>query len=767
MNKLIFGKNETTGIVNITCVDGLVYIYKLLNGQLVVETKEHIPYALTTQRFELSSRLRGKEYYKYKTPILEQDYEDVRGNGIYKPRSKEEGFMLSSGATYFKGLKPSDLSLLSFDIETTTLDPNDPEAKIVLISSTFRDRNGKINKVLFDIHETLEYSKKNYNEAIKVMINNWCAWVRQMDPDILLGHNIFGFDLPYLNTFAPLTLGRDGSEVIFDKRISKKRKDGSQSYDYNNCHIHGREVIDTMFLAITYDVGREFPSYGLKRIEKHLKLVDSSRIEWNFDENPVREVVVKGGAIWLDFCNYCRDDADSPIKMFDIMASSLFYLNQSIPKKFQQMINEATGSQIDSFMIRAYLQDGWSLPKSSKKESFEGAISAGIPGIYENVRKVDVASLYPSIMLQYEYYPRDKDHQRYFLKALEYFTNERLKNKALASETGDKYYDDLQGGQKIFINSVYGMMGADYLLFNEFKEADAVTAKGRDILQQGVIWATGYNLKKVVAKVINKGKPNEHTKYKWVLGDKVGSGRGYTLANVDTDSFSITNGIVPTKEDFAKEINELNSIFDEKINWADDGVFKKVIVNKAKNYVLQKHENWCKPSDFDKNGNVKLKFKGSSFTDQKKEPALKEFMNELIKLMLDNKASLINMNAVYEKYCIEALNITDINRWSVKKTITKSVLNPTRTNEKNVLTAIVNEGFSEGDKVWLYTANNNQLKLIKYFNHDADNWHYVKRVYDTLCILTNLIDIKQFKKYHLKSNRSILEDYCKNIKDVI
>nr|MCU0825241.1 hypothetical protein [Leptospira sp.] len=216
--------------------------------------------------------------------------------------------------------------------------------------------------------------------------------------------------------------------IKFDQKTSKKRKDGSQSYDYYNAKVDGREIIDSMFMAITYDVGRKFPSYALKKIEKHLGLVDDSRIEWDFEKNSV-EKTCQYDIMWDQFCKYCETDSDSPIKMFDIMAPSLFYMNQSIPKKFQQMVNEATGSQIDSFMIRAYLQDGYSQPKTSNKVEFEGAISMGIPGVYKNVRKADVASLYPSIMRQYKIYPKDKDPNRYFLKSLDYFTEQRLADK--------------------------------------------------------------------------------------------------------------------------------------------------------------------------------------------------------------------------------------------------------------------------------------------------------------------------------------------------
>jgi DNA polymerase elongation subunit (family B) len=617
LNKLIFGKNNTEKIVNVSYDDGLVYLYTADGDKTNCEVIEHQAYALTHEDYEGSTKLKGYGYYKYITPILETPYEEVRGHGIYRPRSAEEGFMLRHGYSYYKGMKVNDVSLLSFDIEAVGFNPFADNAKVLIITNTFRDRNGNVSKKLFSI--------KDYDSDFK-MIEAWCAWVRETDPDILMAHNGFGYDLRYLAARGDLKLGRDGSLVKFDTKFSKKRKDSQQQYEYHNAHCNGREIVDTMFMSITYDIGRKFPSYGLKRIEEHLGIAPEDRIEWDFKKYPTEEYLSWPKEVWEDFERYARDDADSLILMFDIMAPTLFYVNQSVPKKFQQMVNEATGSQIDSFMIRAYLQDGLALPMSSGAADFEGAISMGIPGVYDNVRKVDVASLYPSIMRQYEIYPKSKDYKKYFLQTIDYFTEERLKNKKIAKDTGDKYYDSLQNAQKIFINSCYGFMGAKYLLFNDPEGAAEVTRHGREILQKGVEWATGHRLEHVVKKVVNKGKPNEKKEYEWILGPKISTGRGYDLVNVDTDSFSITNGAAPTEQEFAQEIDELNKLYPSLIRWEDDNVYQRVVVVKAKNYVMKLHPTWGEP---------KVIYKGSSIKDQKKEPILRKMMDEIFEVLLN------------------------------------------------------------------------------------------------------------------------------------
>jgi DNA polymerase elongation subunit (family B) len=102
-------------------------------------------------------------------------------------------------------------------------------------------------------------------------------------------------------------------------------------------------------------------------------------------------------------------------------------------------------------------------------------------------------------MREYKVCCKEKDPEENFIKMTEYFTEERLVNKKLAKETGDRYYDDLQNAQKTVINSGYGFLGAPGLNFNYPEGAAFVTEKGREILKTAIQWATGkeYNQWKI------------------------------------------------------------------------------------------------------------------------------------------------------------------------------------------------------------------------------------------------------------------------------
>jgi DNA polymerase elongation subunit (family B) len=404
---------------------------------------------------------------------------------------------------------------------------------------------------------------------------------------------------------------------------------------------------------------------------------------------------------------------------------------------------------------------------------FEGAISMGIPGVYDYVLKADIASLYPSVMLQHNIHDSKKDPKNHMIQLLTYFRDERLTNKKLAKETGEKYFDDLQNAQKIMINSMYGFLGSNFLLYNYPAGGAEVTRRGREILLKGVEWATGHTLERVVKDIVKQGTEDEEISYEWKIGEKVGEGKGYQLVNVDTDSFSVSRGTAVSQDQFRDELLELNSLYPSLIRWEDDGMYEKFIVVRAKNYVLVK--------------NGKVKFKGSAMTDQKKEPALTEMLENMIYALLNDERAAIPF--IYRTYVKEALKISDISRWATKKTVTKAVLNAGRLTERKIMDAIqeciranVVEGIQEGDKVWLYNSvqgeiqaiakgqkvfykdgrpkmvPNEILRDIRLWESDEDKLHYVARVYDTALILSSVVNAEMFTDFTLKANSAKLKE---------
>lgn len=492
-NPLIYGKNSLERVVSCEVHENQIELFiEDADGTVRSEFKPH-KYWLCAPVLADSGfhRLTGDNFYRYikfyeDKETFKQDRYKYYKNDIYFMSDEKEAAMVAYGFTYYKGMKLNDVSVLSFDIETNGLTLN-KDSYLFIISNTYR-RNGMLVRKMFSADE---YDSQGE------LIDAWCAWVREMNPSIMLGHNIYGFDIGYLNHVAlksdtKLYLGRDGSEIRIAEKDSKFRKDGSQSYEFKRVFIHGREVVDTMFVSFKYDFSRKYPSYGLKAIIKYEKLeiegrqfYDAGSIKDNWD-NLEERAKIKA---------YAEHDADDALALYDLMIPSFFYLTQTVPKSFQAINYTATGSQINSFLIRSYLQDFHSIPKASQMTKFEGAISFGVPGVYKNVMKIDYASLYPSIIREYKIFDKYKDPKGHFLQMVEYFTLERLRNKKLAKETDDQYYKDMSEMGKIFINSSYGLLGATGLNFNNGYHAAFVTRKGRELLEYSIEWATSKKVK--------------------------------------------------------------------------------------------------------------------------------------------------------------------------------------------------------------------------------------------------------------------------------
>lgn len=491
LNDVIFGKDKTEKIVSIWVDGDTCTLFKDIEGKIETEVRENRFWITSRYPFDNSKRLSGDHaYYRYITEYYEReefenDRKFQRKKDIWSIYDAQESHLVRNGVTYYKNMKLEDVSVLSFDIEAVGLARNQ-DSKVLIISNTFR-KDGKITKKLFKYDD--------YNSCGD-MIADWCEWVRSVDPSIICGHNIFGYDLPYLEHCVRLEyqdglrLGRDGTEIKFNIYESQKRKDGSQEYTYINAKIVGREIIDTMFRAFDYDKTRKegaYTSYALKQIIKEEGLekdgrqfYDASKIKDNYT-NPEE---------WAKIIEYAKDDADDSLKLFDLMMPSAFYFCQHVPKTLQQIVNSATGSQLNAFMVRAYIQNNEGLPKADESTYVKGGISFNVPGIYKNLLKVDLKSAYPSQILRFKLYDSQKDPHGYFYEMVKYFTYQRFELKDQHKKTGYKHFFDREQSSKIFINSAYGLCNTPGLLFNSPKVAAIITGETRNVIDMALTWAS-------------------------------------------------------------------------------------------------------------------------------------------------------------------------------------------------------------------------------------------------------------------------------------
>src|SRR5207248_5193518 len=120
---------------------------------------------------------------------------------------------------------------------------------------------------------------------------------------------------------------------------------------------------------------------------------------------------------------------------------------------------------------------------------FEGGYTAiFFTGIARNVWHCDVASLYPSVMLQFDCFPVTDRLQifRHLLTDLRTFRLETKANMraAMNDPARQRYFHALQNTFKILINSFYGYLGFAQGHFADFDAAARVTQIGRDLLKK-------------------------------------------------------------------------------------------------------------------------------------------------------------------------------------------------------------------------------------------------------------------------------------------
>ena len=760
-NKLIYGKNPLERIVSIEISDDVATVFRELeDGSLDIQKHPNRFWILASKSFGAGwVKLDGDQHFKYgKQFTTYKDWATTKKSlpytDIYTISNQVEAFQVKDGFTYHKGMRHDEASILSFDIETTGLDQN-ADSKVILISNTFR-KLGKITRRLF--------SYENYANCAE-MIDDWAAWVRDMDPSIVCGHNIYAYDLPYLNychgkyTDDPIILGRCDKPIYFNRYESKYRVDGSRDLHYNKCQVYGRELVDTMFLAYKYDaVEKKYESYGLKKIIAQEGLEKAGRTF--YDANEIRHNYTNPEEL-EKIKQYAEEDGDDALALYDLMVAPTFYLTQSIPKPFQLVVESATGSQINSLLVRAYLQDRHSVAKADNldDEKVEGGISFAVPGIYNNVFKIDIKSCYPSQILRFKLYEERKDPRAYYYKLVEHFTLQRFEYKKQMVATGDNYWKNLDVMAKIFINSSYGVANTSGLNYNSANIARKITLESRAIIDMALRWASGNNYADWARKFYEAVGEKEADQVYLSLPQEelpIKYQHDFIIAPSDTDSISFCKRDHSrfSPEEIKSLLSEINEQSPEKVLWEDDGVYKTIIALKAKNYVLY-NPNAKKEKD-------KLKIKGSALKGSTRPDAVKEMIKTFIETMAytENREEIQSkLQDIYNKYVEEAMQVTEIKRWSARKTLSSTMQESERANETKVIDAIKGSDYREGDRFWVFKMPDESLRLAEHFDGIYDKSHLLKNLFNTVEIFSYVLPIKTlFPNYSLKKNFKILLD---------
>lgn len=368
-----------------------------------------------------------------------------RPEEVYLPGPPEQQALMQSGRTLFKGMALDEIHRLQLDIEVYASEGGFPDA---------RRENDRI--IIISMSDNRGWRRLLDGRALpeKTMLEEAVRLVREKDPDVIEGHNIYAFDFPYLMARCrrhgvPFALGRDGS---VPRTFPASIRFAERSVDYPALEIAGRHVIDTLFQVMAYDVvRRDLPGYGLKAAARYFGLAPEGRtyvegddIARLWDEEPERLLA------------YALDDVTETERLARRLSGSTFYLSQMVPMPYGLAARTGPAAKIEALFVREYLRRRHALPRADfGSQALGGYTDVFVTGVVGPIVHADVESLYPSIMLGFDVRPKD-DALGLFPDLLRQLTDLRLGTKARMQEAASPEergeLDAQQSAYKIIIN---------------------------------------------------------------------------------------------------------------------------------------------------------------------------------------------------------------------------------------------------------------------------------------------------------------------------
>ena len=496
-------------------------------------------------------------------------------------------FLLASGRTSFGGMVFDDVHRLALDIEVVTTEGFEfpsagrPDDRIVAIA--LADSTGHVEVLRGD-----RLDERSLLEACTMAI-------RARDPDVIEGHNIFRFDLPYLEARArrhgvSLAWGRDGSAL---RGRPTSLRVAERTIGYRRYEIAGRHVVDTWMLAQLHDAGaRDLPAFGLKDLARHFGVaardrtyVDPGNVSEEFRTAPDRLMA------------YAADDVRETLAVARICAAPYFAQAQMVPFDYQATTLRGAAAKIDALLLREYLRTRRAVPRPRPPAPVGGGhVAIFQQGVARPAAHVDVTSLYPSLMLARRIAPAS-DSLGVFLDVLGTLRDLRVRAKQEAREAPSPaaraHLGARQQSFKILINAFYGYLAFSGAHWNDFVAADRVTAEGRD----------------VVTAIIDRL-----------------AGLGAVPIEADTDGVYFVPPPGHARSDDDALLARVAETLPSGVSLELDGRYAAMLSYKLKTYAL-----------LDADGRVTLR--GSGFRSRGLEPFQRKLIEELVRLLLEDRGT--------------------------------------------------------------------------------------------------------------------------------
>src|SRR5881409_1122573 len=457
-NTLLFGADSTPRIVAIELGEtGTVKVYRReKGGSTVADVEPFHPFVwadsdvvdLGIESEKLQSDLKFGWLItvdSWKELIALRNGLKNTGRDFFAFTDPVQHYLTATSRTLFKDLPFEELKRMQ--LEVLSFEGDDDHIMSIALS----DNTGWEELIIVD--------QNNVEESERNALRRLTALIKERDPDVIEGHNLFRSDLPYLVTRAKklktkLDWGRSGG---FLRSRPSRLQIAEKTIDYPKFTVGGRHFVDTFLLAQFYDVGmRSLAGFERSDVARHFDLCDSEEISALTGKELQRT--------YLDNSEMYRRRALCGSRetraLSELLSPSYFIQAQIFPYNYQDVIVRGNATRINALFLREYFRQRHSIPELPMVRAFEGGYTdIFFTGVANNVWHCDVASLYPSIMFKFDCFPVTDQLQifRHLLTDLRSFRLEAKGQMQSADKEGNRsrwhHLHALQNTFKILINS--------------------------------------------------------------------------------------------------------------------------------------------------------------------------------------------------------------------------------------------------------------------------------------------------------------------------
>src|SRR5436309_1727940 len=391
-------------------------------------------------------------------------------------------YLTVTGRTLFKDLPFEELKRMQIEV-LSVAGIDEPGDKDHVMSIALSDNTGW--------EELLIVDPKDIEQSELGALKRLTSLVKERDPDVIEGHNLFRFDLPYLVARSKkgktkLDWGR--SDGFLRSRPSRLQI-AEKTIDYPKFTVGGRHFVDTFLLAQFYDVGmRSLAGFERTDVARHFDLCDNDEISALTGKELQRA--------YMDDTDTFHRRALCGVRetraLSDLLSPSYFIQAQIFPYNYQDVIVRGNATRINALFLREYFRQRHSIPELPMARAFEGGYTdIFFTGVARDVWHCDITSLYPSVILQFDCFPATDQLQifRHLITDVRAFRLEaKAEMRAEKDPARQHHLQALQNTFKILLNSFYSYPGFAQGHFADFDAAARVTQIGRDLLKKMIDW---------------------------------------------------------------------------------------------------------------------------------------------------------------------------------------------------------------------------------------------------------------------------------------